>query len=401
MPSFFRIDHDCAKALAAATADGSLHQIMGDVLPKLRAGDFVLAARFDEAQRVGHVGAAGKVMVDWGRVQIGWSDASFDLRPSPQGIQFWRKSTFEFADSVARRYGLAQTCAGLFVGPVLATAVAGLSEPGRAGQPMSGVCDRAGYVYVLSSMYGYKIGKSRQLQERVRMFGVKLPFAFQVLMATWVEDCTSEESRLHRMFANMRLEGEWFKLDAQDLEFLRKELGCDEIPLGACKAPVSLDGGDVSDTSGPLPTSTIGDEHGESNSSDRARKPLVHLAGSEALGPSVPVRLPSASSGRSAAEWPFPTGLCPNGPSGAVPTANAAQNMPLNPAAPWPFPTGQSLNRSSGHIPAENVAIKAPLNPDAPWPFPTGLRPNPSVVSNPASKSAVVLPFRRKPAAGQ
>ena len=44
---------------------------------------------------------------------------------------------------------------------------------------------RGGYVYVLKSAYGYKIGRTRSMPDRMRTFGVQLPFLYT---CAWFDD---------------------------------------------------------------------------------------------------------------------------------------------------------------------------------------------------------------------
>lgn len=81
-----------------------------------------------------------------------------------------------------------------------------------------------GHVYVIRSPYGYKIGKTRTLRDRTRLFAVKLPFPIEVVMTGWFADHSLAERNFHRQFADKRLEGEWFDLTDSDLELLRAGL---------------------------------------------------------------------------------------------------------------------------------------------------------------------------------
>lgn len=74
-----------------------------------------------------------------------------------------------------------------------------------------------GFVYVIRSDYGFKIGKTVNMKVRTRLFGVKLLFPISIEHYAWFEDYTYAERQFHEMFHARRLEGEWFELNPQDL----------------------------------------------------------------------------------------------------------------------------------------------------------------------------------------
>jgi mRNA-degrading endonuclease RelE of RelBE toxin-antitoxin system len=81
---------------------------------------------------------------------------------------------------------------------------------------------KAGFVYVVRGERGaYKIGYSVDPNNRIRTFGVKLPFEvkYEVLIKT--DDMRDLEAELHDRFAEKTINGEWFALDADDLAELR------------------------------------------------------------------------------------------------------------------------------------------------------------------------------------
>lgn len=80
---------------------------------------------------------------------------------------------------------------------------------------------KAGVVYILKSAYGYKVGRTRNVPDRMRAFGVKLPFIYTIPLVAWFEDCHEAESKYHQCFASKRINGEWFDLDAEDIELIR------------------------------------------------------------------------------------------------------------------------------------------------------------------------------------
>lgn len=79
-----------------------------------------------------------------------------------------------------------------------------------------------GYVYILKSEYGYKIGKSKKLEDRVKKFGVLLPFSFDLVCYIKTADHGKVERELHQIFKDDRINGEWFRMDENCWDILYK-----------------------------------------------------------------------------------------------------------------------------------------------------------------------------------
>lgn len=77
-----------------------------------------------------------------------------------------------------------------------------------------------GYVYILESRYGYKIGKTKDLPTRMNFFGVKLPFETNLVHTILSSNITRCETALHRAYAQHRIDGEWFSLSEKDITWL-------------------------------------------------------------------------------------------------------------------------------------------------------------------------------------
>lgn len=77
--------------------------------------------------------------------------------------------------------------------------------------------ERGGFVYLIKSPYGHKIGKTKNMKQRSQLFSVKLPFPIEILRYGWFDDYSLAEAQFHREYAHKRLEGEWFNLNEAEI----------------------------------------------------------------------------------------------------------------------------------------------------------------------------------------
>lgn len=78
-----------------------------------------------------------------------------------------------------------------------------------------------GYVYLLQSERGYKIGKSKSPGKRVETLGVVLPFPIDTVALIKTPNMGQLELELHNHFADKRINGEWFALTPEDVEYIK------------------------------------------------------------------------------------------------------------------------------------------------------------------------------------
>lgn len=83
-----------------------------------------------------------------------------------------------------------------------------------------------GYVYLLQSPTGaYKIGKTKNPDDRMKTFGVKLPFEVSYTCVISSEMYAQLERELHERYAEKRLNGEWFALTINDVAEIKAMRG--------------------------------------------------------------------------------------------------------------------------------------------------------------------------------
>jgi hypothetical protein len=81
--------------------------------------------------------------------------------------------------------------------------------------------EKTQYVYFIKSEYGYKVGKTKDIKQRLNTFGVKLPFKFSLF--SYIETKRMDECELyfHDLFSDRRINGEWFDLKEYDFETIK------------------------------------------------------------------------------------------------------------------------------------------------------------------------------------
>jgi hypothetical protein len=80
---------------------------------------------------------------------------------------------------------------------------------------------RPGYIYLLRAADGHcKIGRAGNVESRVRLIGTDIPYKVETVHTFPVDDSCAVELELHKRFADKRANGEWFRLDAADVEYI-------------------------------------------------------------------------------------------------------------------------------------------------------------------------------------
>ncbi len=80
-----------------------------------------------------------------------------------------------------------------------------------------------GYVYLLKSPTAFwKIGKTKNPDDRRRTFSVKLPFEVQYAHLIYCHNMHKLEKELHIIFKKKRVDGEWFSLNEDDVRWIKQ-----------------------------------------------------------------------------------------------------------------------------------------------------------------------------------
>lgn len=144
-----------------------------ELLRRLGLAQGVVLAKWDEQALLGRVSALGVCVERMPEAaKIDWREINITLKPNPAGRVHWRtKPCFGFADSVVDRYGLADLFGERFpdLGTLTFTARSPLPKVPRRPPLVA----KPGYVYLVRSPYGIKIGKTVNIRSRTRLYQVE------------------------------------------------------------------------------------------------------------------------------------------------------------------------------------------------------------------------------------
>lgn len=82
--------------------------------------------------------------------------------------------------------------------------------------------EKPGYVYLLKSDKGFwKIGRTVDPENRGKTFGIQLPFEVSFECLIKADNMMLLEAELHHRFDHKRINGEWFDLTPEDVEYIK------------------------------------------------------------------------------------------------------------------------------------------------------------------------------------
>lgn len=73
------------------------------------------------------------------------------------------------------------------------------------------------FVYVLRSGPYYKIGRTKDFNQRISQLRIQLPFEVELFKVINTDDCAKLEKCLHQIYAEERVNGEWFELSDESI----------------------------------------------------------------------------------------------------------------------------------------------------------------------------------------
>lgn len=83
---------------------------------------------------------------------------------------------------------------------------------------------KTGVVYLIKSGHFYKIGKTLNLNSRVKQYITESPYSVDVIHEVKVDDYSGAEKYLHELVDNNRVKGEWFNLDNSQVSMIIEEM---------------------------------------------------------------------------------------------------------------------------------------------------------------------------------
>jgi hypothetical protein len=90
-------------------------------------------------------------------------------------------------------------------------------------EPSHIVCKpNPGFVYLVGSPDGYcKIGRAKEIHARIAAINLQLPFRVELIHSIETSDMVWAERWLHKKYAHCRMNGEWFLLTAEDINWIK------------------------------------------------------------------------------------------------------------------------------------------------------------------------------------
>jgi asparagine N-glycosylation enzyme membrane subunit Stt3 len=81
--------------------------------------------------------------------------------------------------------------------------------------------EKDGYIYLIKTNNKYKIGKTLKIKERIIKYKTENPNKIKVILCEKVVNYSKNEKILLDCFKEKNIRGEWFKLNKNDVEYIR------------------------------------------------------------------------------------------------------------------------------------------------------------------------------------
>lgn len=81
-----------------------------------------------------------------------------------------------------------------------------------------------GYIYILKTKHGYKIGRTIDIKKRLSSYTTALLNQFECVFSCQVNDHVRIEKELHLRFKDKHISREWFNLNERDIEQVKSIL---------------------------------------------------------------------------------------------------------------------------------------------------------------------------------
>lgn len=88
-----------------------------------------------------------------------------------------------------------------------------------------------GFVYIIKSVLGCKIGMSKSIHDRTKIFNVKLPIEWEFERVYCLKEYKLLEKFLHSKFESKKINGEWFNLSEEDLKLIENFYNSIKLPM--------------------------------------------------------------------------------------------------------------------------------------------------------------------------
>jgi hypothetical protein len=193
----------------------------------------VLWARWSDAIREAGLepnAKQGRIEEEFFLMKIAEACRHFGKFPTAMELRMFQQQDHDFPNvkSITRHFGSLRNVPDQLARWVRARGnypdlVAMLGEPSRA---LDGVLApftiREGFVYLIRSGTHYKVGRSDELERRVKEIRIALPEAAELVHSIRTDDPPGIEAYWHRRFSDRRVNGEWFKLSASDVAAFKR-----------------------------------------------------------------------------------------------------------------------------------------------------------------------------------